>query len=67
MNKINIDAIAGARPNFMKVAALFAIANDFPSLKLRLIHTGQHYDALMSDVFFKDLDLPMPACRGRVR
>lgn len=60
-NKI-IDIIAGARPNFMKVAALFAVAPKFPSLDLRLVHTGQHYDKAMSDVFFHDLGLPEPAC-----
>ncbi|MCB9460237.1 MAG: UDP-N-acetylglucosamine 2-epimerase (non-hydrolyzing) [Anaerolineaceae bacterium] len=55
-----IDVIAGARPNFMKVAALFAVADQFPNIELRLIHTGQHYDANMSDVFFSDLGLPKP-------
>lgn len=53
-----IDVIAGARPNFMKVAALFAAAEQFPALHLRLIHTGQHYDVNMSDVFFEQLALP---------
>lgn len=47
-NKI-IDVVAGARPNFMKVAALFAVVEKFPSLDLRLVHTGQHYDEVMSD------------------
>lgn len=55
-----IDVIAGARPNFMKVAALFAVQNEFPSLKLRLIHTGQHYDASMSGIFLEQLGLPQP-------
>lgn len=55
-----IDVIAGARPNFMKVAALFAVADRYPALTLRLIHTGQHYDANMSDVFFQELELPEP-------
>lgn len=57
-----IDVIVGARPNFMKVAALFAILDGFPSLKLRLIHTGQHYDEAMSGVFLKELGLPKPVC-----
>jgi len=60
--KLQIDVIAGARPNFMKVAALFSIASEFPSLKLRLIHTGQHYDEAMSGVFLKELGLPKPVC-----
>lgn len=55
-----VDVIAGARPNFMKAAALFAVANQYPPLILRLVHTGQHYDANMSDVFFRDLELPEP-------
>lgn len=44
----------------MKVAALFAVEDQFPELDLRLIHTGQHYDSRMSDVFFYDLGLPDP-------
>lgn len=57
-----IDIIAGARPNFIKIAALFNIAADFTSLQLRFIHTGQHYDGAMSDVFMRELNLPEPAC-----
>jgi UDP-N-acetylglucosamine 2-epimerase (non-hydrolysing) len=57
-----IDVIVGARPNFMKAAALFAVMDKFPFLKLRLIHTGQHYDAVMSDVFLKEFGLPKPVC-----
>lgn len=57
-----LDVIAGARPNFMKIAALFAVAQDFPALELRFVHTGQHYDAAMSDVFLRELGLPEPAC-----
>lgn len=56
-----IDLIAGARPNFIKVAALFALAADFPSLKLRLIQTGQHSDPQMSDIFLRQLGLPPPS------
>jgi len=55
-----IDVVAGARPNFVKIAALFAVADKFRHLQLRLIHTGQHYDFSMSDVFFRDLRLPIP-------
>ena len=58
MRKIFI--VAGARPNFMKVAPLlraFARMRHFCPL---LVHTGQHYDFSMSDVFFHDLDIPKP-------
>jgi UDP-N-acetylglucosamine 2-epimerase (non-hydrolysing) len=54
------DVVVGARPNFMKASALFAVAGEFP-LRLRLLHTGQHYDWAMSEVFFKELGLPSPA------
>lgn len=59
MKKI-IDVIAGARPNFMKIAALFSVKEDFPGLELRFIHTGQHYDETMSEIFLKELNLPQP-------
>jgi len=61
-----LDVIAGARPNFMKVAALFAAAPTFPTLTLRLIHTGQHYDENMSGVFLQELNLPEPVHHLRV-
>lgn len=56
-----IFLIAAARPNFMKVAPLWrAMAARPETLKPVLIHTGQHYDKNMSDVFFEDLGLPAP-------
>ncbi len=58
-----VDVIAGARPNFMKVAALFAVADQYPRLHLRLIHTGQHSDPEMSEVFLAELGLPTPSHR----
>lgn len=60
MPKPKIHLVAGARPNFMKIAPLYH------ELKRRgrsvpvLVHTGQHYDLGMSDVFFRDLNLPKP-------
>jgi len=51
--------VVGARPNFMKVAPVFrALARK--GHKQTLVHTGQHYDAGMSDVFFKELEIPQP-------
>ena len=59
-----IDLIAGARPNFMKIApmisALKAAQTRGSALQYRLIHTGQHYDQNMSGQFFKQLGIPEP-------
>ncbi|MEQ8314060.1 MAG: UDP-N-acetylglucosamine 2-epimerase (non-hydrolyzing) [Gammaproteobacteria bacterium] len=56
-----IDLVAGARPNFMKIAPIIrAIESDSTRLKFRLIHTGQHYDRAMSEKFFIQLGLPQP-------
>lgn len=55
-----VHLIAAARPNFMKVAPLYHVLNTAPDFTPVLIHTGQHYDANMSDSFFKDLKLPAP-------
>ena len=56
-----IILVAGARPNFMKVAPLWvSILEHRDSFSPTLIHTGQHYDWEMSDVFFSDLGLPEP-------
>lgn len=59
-----IDIIAGARPNFMKIApiieAIQISQSKSSSLKYRLIHTGQHYDKKMSGSFFEELGIPEP-------
>lgn len=58
---ITIDLIAAARPNFMKVAPLYKVLKSQDDwCRPRLVHTGQHYDANMSDAFFSDLSLPVP-------
>jgi UDP-N-acetylglucosamine 2-epimerase (non-hydrolysing) len=58
---VKIDLIAAARPNFMKVAPLYRALAQFPKeFEVRLVHTGQHYDANMSEWFFRDLGLPAP-------
>ena len=61
---MKIFLVAGARPNFMKVAPLMeafhARRDQFPELEPLLVHTGQHYDAQMSDEFFRDLGMPSP-------
>lgn len=52
--------VVGARPNFMKVAPIFKVIADRGRLQQLLVHTGQHYDVKMSDVFFTDLGMPAP-------
>lgn len=60
MQQLKIDLIAAARPNFMKVAPLFHVLRRESWCRVRLVHTGQHYDPNMSDLFFQDLELPPP-------
>jgi len=58
---LNIDLIAGARPNFMKIGPIYkALQNYTDDVQCRIVHTGQHYDQNMSEIFFKQLDLPEP-------
>jgi UDP-N-acetylglucosamine 2-epimerase (non-hydrolysing) len=52
--------IVGARPNFMKIAPIVDAMKATPGVNGVLVHTGQHYDAGMSDVFFTDLGIPKP-------
>jgi UDP-N-acetylglucosamine 2-epimerase (non-hydrolysing) len=52
--------VVGARPNFMKVAPILARLQRREGVRQVLVHTGQHYDAKMSDVFFQDLGMPAP-------
>ena len=60
----HITLIAGARPNFMKIAALIhaiqAAQQQGKDIQYRLVHTGQHYDKNMSDTFFDELRIPAP-------
>ncbi len=68
MNKRTIHFIAGARPNFMKIApivqAILRGTEQYPNsernLQFDIVHTGQHYDNNMSKIFFKDLGIPEP-------
>ena len=52
--------VVGARPNYMKIAPLYAALEERGTVEQRLIHTGQHYDASVKDVFFDELPLPHP-------
>jgi UDP-N-acetylglucosamine 2-epimerase (non-hydrolysing) len=56
-----IISVVGARPNFMKVAPIHRAFLERPTeFDHQIVHTGQHYDASMSDAFFHDLDMPYP-------
>ena len=55
-----VHLVAAARPNFMKVAPLWHALNAAPDFTPVLVHTGQHYDANMSDAILADLSLPAP-------
>jgi len=57
---MTIMLVAGARPNFMKIAPLMAAIGSREGLTPFLVHTGQHYDARMSDLFFRQLSIPQP-------
>lgn len=60
LTKRLVHLVAAARPNFMKVAPLYHALTPQAWCDARVVHTGQHYDADMSDAFFRDLRLPAP-------
>lgn len=57
---LNVHLVAAARPNFMKIAPLWHALAGEAWCTPKIVHTGQHYDANMSDAFFRDLSLPAP-------
>ena len=63
---VTVHLIAAARPNFMKIAPLYHALSATDWCNVRIVHTGQHYDANMSDVFFSELNLPEPDFHLRV-
>ncbi len=60
MSPMTILTVVGARPNFMKAAPLHRALETDGTFTSRIVHTGQHYDAKMSDVFFRQLEMPQP-------
>jgi len=58
--------VVGARPNYMKVAPVYAELAKSGLVRQRLVHTGQHYDKEVSDVFFAELPLPTPHAKLQV-
>ncbi|WP_457653574.1 non-hydrolyzing UDP-N-acetylglucosamine 2-epimerase [Rhodocaloribacter sp.] len=57
---VKVLNVVGARPNFMKVAPLHRAFEAHPRFVSRIVHTGQHYDERMSDIFFRQLEMPEP-------
>src|SRR5438309_668141 len=57
---MHILHVVGARPNLMKVAPVLGALKHYSKIQQTLIHTGQHYDTNMSDVFFSQLEIPAP-------
>jgi len=59
---MHILHVVGARPNFMKAAPVLRALSSYSEVRQTLIHTGQHYDAAMSEIFFRQLEMPAPDC-----
>jgi UDP-N-acetylglucosamine 2-epimerase (non-hydrolysing) len=57
---LKIINVVGARPNFMKIAPIMAAYTQYEAIEPLLVHTGQHYDERMSDLFFRQLGIPEP-------
>lgn len=57
---MHLVCIVGARPNFMKIAPILSALDAYPQIKSTLVHTGQHYDQNLSEVFFRELGIRAP-------
>lgn len=57
---MKLITIVGARPQFVKAAALSRVIKKYPGLHEVIIHTGQHFDKNMSEIFFTEMDIPKP-------
>ncbi len=57
---MKIFLVAGARPNFMKIAPIARAFEDIDQIQYKIVHTGQHYDQNMSDIFFEELGIRNP-------
>lgn len=58
--------VVGARPNFMKADSVLRALRAYPKIHQTLVHTGQHFDAAMSEIFFRQLEIPEPDCNLEV-
>lgn len=59
-SSIRFVHVVGVRPNFMKIAPIISALEKYANVEQLLVHTGQHYDQAMSQVFFEDLGIPRP-------
>lgn len=57
---MKILTVLGARPQFIKAAAFSRSIKNYPNIEEVIVHTGQHYDKNMSDIFFSEMDIPLP-------
>lgn len=60
MPEVKLVSVVGARPQFVKAAVVSRALRALPGVREILVHTGQHYDENMSEVFFRELDIPEP-------
>ncbi len=60
---IHLVSVVGTRPNFVKMSALVSRLRETPRFRLTLLHTRQHYDESLSEIFFDQLELPVPDVR----
>jgi UDP-N-acetylglucosamine 2-epimerase (non-hydrolysing) len=66
MKQLNLVLVVGTRPQIIKSAPLIHLANRDNEIDLEIVHTGQHYDYEMSQIFFEELDLPRPTANLEV-
>ena len=57
LDKLKVFLVAGARPNFMKIAPIYRGSLKYEQFVCKVVHTGQHYDYEMSQAFFEDLEI----------
>ncbi|MBP6809939.1 MAG: UDP-N-acetylglucosamine 2-epimerase (non-hydrolyzing) [Saprospiraceae bacterium] len=57
---MKIITVIGARPQFVKAAVVSRAFRAYPSIEEKIVHTGQHFDANMSDIFFEEMEIPRP-------